>query len=172
MKSHLEQLFTDIISWETVDPPLMANNSIVFLQVLVSDTPLHQPTIHQLMASLRTDPDCDVAYGESHSHRKEFPRNSEGLRATPGEWIAHTSRDHSLEESCNKKGNSSGYISLWRVCWSSKEIIVVIVTGDKWLIGTVAGARHQEKLWHPEATEFWHSSTKWQFHFQDHFQWF
>ena len=34
-------------------PPLMAKNSVPFLQVLVLDTPPHHQTTHGVMASLR-----------------------------------------------------------------------------------------------------------------------
>ena len=36
-----------------MDPPLMAKNSVPFLQVLASDTPTHHQTTHGVMASLK-----------------------------------------------------------------------------------------------------------------------
>ena len=57
LKDHLVELFSvegtpDEIMCDN-GPPLMAKNSVLFLQVLVSDTPPHHQTTHRVMASLR-----------------------------------------------------------------------------------------------------------------------
>ena len=57
LKDHLMELFSvegtpdEIMS--NNGPPLMAKNSVPFLQVLPSDTPPHHQTTHRVMASLR-----------------------------------------------------------------------------------------------------------------------
>ena len=57
LKDHLAELFSvegtpdEIMS--NNGPPLMAKNSVPFLQILVSDTTPHHQTTHVVMASLR-----------------------------------------------------------------------------------------------------------------------
>ena len=57
LKDHLEELFSvEGIPDEIMSdngPPLNAKNSVHILQVLVSDTPHHHQTTHEVMASLR-----------------------------------------------------------------------------------------------------------------------
>ena len=57
LKDHIMELFSvEGIPDEIMSdngPPLMAKNSVPFLQVLVSDTPPHHQTTHGVMASLR-----------------------------------------------------------------------------------------------------------------------
>ena len=57
LKDHLMELFSVEDTPEEImsdnGPPLMAKNSVSFLQVLVPDTPPHHQTTHRIMASLR-----------------------------------------------------------------------------------------------------------------------
>ena len=59
--THLKDHLVELLSVEGIPneimsnngPPSMVKNSVSFLQVLVSDTPHHHQTTHEVMASLR-----------------------------------------------------------------------------------------------------------------------
>ena len=90
--------------------PLMAKNSVPFLQVLASDTPHHHQTTHRVMASLKGRSRWWRGSWKRPSAWKESSRNPDRFESTAtGRWIAFTGRDTSWEEPCDKKGKPSRF---------------------------------------------------------------
>ena len=100
LRNHLQELFAvegtpDEIMSDN-GSPFNGKSSVLFLWVLVSDTPSHNQTTKRLME-------------KATSTGRNFEEALTSLRAQLlGDGLPSKSRDTSWDEFCNKKGNSSG----------------------------------------------------------------